>query len=154
MKPESQKITTFLTFNDKAEHAMKFYTSIFKESKVLSEMRFGGTFFTGSFELFGQEFVVLNGGPHFTFAQGFSLYVKCYTQEEIDYYWEKLSEGGEKQPCGWLKDQFGVSWQIVPPLLAELLQDKNQKKAQNVMEAMMQMGKIEIQTLKDAYDRG
>ena len=148
-----QKITTFLTFRDQAEEAMKLYTSVFKNSKILSETRQGEEFFTGSFQLEGQEFMVLNGGPYFTFAEGMSLFVKAETQEEIDELYEKLSEGGEKQPCGWLKDKFGVSWQIIPPILGQLLRDKDPKKSKSVMDAMLKMHKIDIKALKDAYDQ-
>ncbi len=148
-----QKITTFLTFKDQAENAMKLYTTVFKKSKILSEMRQGGVFFTGSFEIEGQEFMVLNGGPDFTFEQGFSLFVKAETQDEIDELYEKLSEGGEKQQCGWLKDKFGVSWQIIPPVLGELLRDKDPKKSKRVMDAMLKMHKIDIKALKDAADQ-
>ncbi len=146
-----QKITTFLTYNDNAEQAMKFYVSVFKNSKIVNEMRNGGQFFGGTFVLEGQEFMVLNGGPYFTFAQGISLFVKCETQEEIDELYEKLSAGGEKQPCGWLKDQFGVSWQIIPPVLGKLLGDKDPVKSKRVMDAMLKMQKIDIRALEDAY---
>lgn len=132
---------------------MKLYTTVFKKSKILSEMRQGGVFFTGSFEIEGQEFMVLNGGPDFTFEQGFSLFVKAETQDEIDELYEKLSEGGEKQQCGWLKDKFGVSWQIIPPVLGELLRDKDPKKSKRVMDAMLKMHKIDIKALKDAADQ-
>jgi predicted 3-demethylubiquinone-9 3-methyltransferase (glyoxalase superfamily) len=115
-----QKITTFLTYNSQAEEAMNFYTSVFKNSKIVSVMRNGGMFFGGTFELEGQRFFALNGGPTFSFSLGISLFVNCPTQEEIDYYWEKLSEGGRKDRCGWLQDKFGVAWQIVPPILGEL----------------------------------
>ncbi len=147
-----QKITTFLTYNDKAEQAMQFYVSVFKNSKIVSEMRNGGQFFGGTLMLEGQEFMVLNGGPYFTFAQGISLFVKCETQEEIDELYEKLSAGGEKQPCGWLKDQFGVSWQIIPPALGTMLGDKDPVKAKRVLDAMLKMQKIDLKALKDAYD--
>lgn len=146
-----QKITTFLTYNDNAEQAMKFYVSVFKNSKIVNEMRNGGQFFGGTFILEEQEFMVLNGGPYFTFAQGISLFVKCETQEEIDELYEKLSAGGEKQPCGWLKDQFGVSWQIIPPVLGKLLGDKDPVKSKRVMDAMLKMQKIDIKALEDAY---
>jgi predicted 3-demethylubiquinone-9 3-methyltransferase (glyoxalase superfamily) len=148
-----QKITTFLTFNDRAEEAMNFYISIFKNSKVVNTMPPGGAFFTGTFQLDGQEFMVLDGGPHFTFSQGTSLLVKCETQEEIDTLYDKLSEGGEKQPCGWLTDKFGVSWQITPPILLKLMQDKDPQKAKRVMDAMLKMKKIIIKDLKEAYDQ-
>jgi predicted 3-demethylubiquinone-9 3-methyltransferase (glyoxalase superfamily) len=148
-----QKITTFLTFKDRAEEAMNFYMSLFKNSKVVNTMTAGGAFFTGTFELDGQEFMVLDGGPHFTFSQGTSLLVKCETQDEIDRLYDRLSEGGEKQPCGWLTDKFGVSWQITPPILLKLMQDKDPQKAKRVMDAMMKMKKIIIKDLKDAYDQ-
>jgi predicted 3-demethylubiquinone-9 3-methyltransferase (glyoxalase superfamily) len=147
-----QKITTFLTYKDQAEEAMKLYVSLFKDSKIVNTMIHGGKFFTGTFTLHDQEFMVLNGGPHFTFAQGTSLFVKCETQEEIDRLYDKLSEGGEKQPCGWLQDKFGVSWQIIPPSLGAYLQDKDPKKSQRVMEAMLKMKKIIIKDLQEAYD--
>lgn len=147
-----QKITTFLTFESKAEEAIKFYTSIFKNSKVVSTMSHGGQFFSGTFQIEGQEFIVLNGGPHFKFAQGFSLFVRAETQEEIDDLYEKLSEGGQKQPCGWLLDKFGVSWQVIPPILGQLMNDKDPQKSKRVVDAMLKMHKIDIQKLKDAYD--
>jgi predicted 3-demethylubiquinone-9 3-methyltransferase (glyoxalase superfamily) len=157
--PSVQKITTFLTFNDQAEEAMKLYTSIFKKSKILGLSRYGeegpgpkGTVMSGTFELEGQPFIALNGGPYFTFAQGISLFVNCESQAEVDDLWERLSEGGEKQPCGWLKDRFGVSWQIIPSVLGEMLQDKDPRKAGRVMQAMLKMEKIEIRALQKAYD--
>jgi predicted 3-demethylubiquinone-9 3-methyltransferase (glyoxalase superfamily) len=148
-----QKITTYLTFNDRAEEAMKFYTSIFKNSSIVNTMRFGDNVLSGTFEIDGQEFVVLNGGPHFSFAEGISLFVSCEDQEEIDELYEKLSAGGEKQPCGWLKDKFGVSWQIIPPVLGELLSDPDPVKSQRVADAMLKMYKIDIQALKQAYEQ-
>jgi predicted 3-demethylubiquinone-9 3-methyltransferase (glyoxalase superfamily) len=151
-----QKITTFLWFDNNAEEAINFYLSVFKNGKIKDMVRQGdgGPVFTATFELEGQEFYALNGGPMFKFNEAISLFVKCDTQEEIDHFWEKLSEGGEKSRCGWLKDQFGLCWQIVPPILGELMKDKNQVKASSVIQAMMQMDKIIIQDLKDAYDRG
>jgi predicted 3-demethylubiquinone-9 3-methyltransferase (glyoxalase superfamily) len=156
-----QKITPFLWFDGKAEDAMKFYLSIFKNSNILSVTRYGeegpgpkGTVMTASFLIEGQEFVALNGGPQFTFSQAISFVVNCETQEEVDKFWEKLSEGGEKQQCGWLKDKFGVSWQIVPIVLVEMLQDKDPEKSKRVMAAMLQMDKIDIKTLRQAYDQG
>lgn len=155
-----QKITTFLTFNDQAEEAVNFYTSLFKDSRIVSAMRYGeggpgpkGAVMSAAFQLAGQQFIALNGGPYFSFAQGISLFVSCETQEEIDELYEKLSEGGEKQPCGWLKDKFGVSWQIVPPVLGEMLQDKDVGKARRAMEAMLKMHKIDIETLKQAFEQ-
>ena len=154
-----KKITTFLTFDDRAEEAVDFYTSIFEDSRILGTSRYGdagpgpaGSVMTASFQLAGQEFVALNGGPSFGFSQGISLLVDCETQEEVDEYWEKLSEGGEKGPCGWLTDKFGVSWQVVPRALGELLNDEDPAKAQRVMNAMLQMGKIEIAGLREAYE--
>ena len=154
-----QKITPFLWFDTQAEEAMNFYVSIFKNSKVLSCSRYGdagpgpkGSVMVAKFQLDGQDFMALNGGPHFKFTEAISLLVSCETQEEIDEMWEKLSEGGAKSQCGWLKDKFGLSWQIVPPILGELLQDKDPEKSKRVMAAMMKMTKIEIATLKQAYD--
>lgn len=154
-----KKITAFLTFDDQAEEAINFYTSIFDDSKITSTTRYGeagsgpeGAFMTGTFELAGQEFMALNGGPSFSFSQGISLFVDCETQEEVDELWEKLSEGGEKGPCGWLTDKFGVSWQIIPRALGELLGDPDPEKSQRVMNAMLQMSKIDIQGLRDAYE--
>jgi predicted 3-demethylubiquinone-9 3-methyltransferase (glyoxalase superfamily) len=154
-----KKITTFLTFDGRAEEAVDFYTSIFPGSKVTSTTRYGkagpgeeGSFMTGTFELAGQEFMVLNGGPSFRFTTGISLFVDCETQDEVDDLWERLSDGGEKGPCGWLTDKFGVSWQIVPRRLGELLGDPDPEKSQRVMEAMLQMGKLEIAGLERAYE--
>ena len=155
-----QKITPFLWFDGKAEEAMNLYVSLFKNSKVVSVSRYGdagpgpkGTVMIAKFQLDGQEFLALNGGPQFTFSPAVSFLVNCETQEEVDKLWEKLSEGGEKQPCGWLRDKYGLSWQIVPTVLGELLQDKDAKKSQRVMQAMMQMTKIEIAGLKQAYEQ-
>lgn len=146
-----QKITTFLTFEDKAEEAMNLYVSVFKNAKVINRTSHGGSFFSGTFEIEEQEFMVLNGGPHFKFAEGISLFVRAETQDEIDELYSKLSEGGEKQPCGWLKDKFGVSWQIIPSILGKLLFDKDKQKSKRVMEAMLKMKKIEIHKLKEAH---
>jgi predicted 3-demethylubiquinone-9 3-methyltransferase (glyoxalase superfamily) len=153
------KITTFLTYVDQAEEAVDFYTSIFPDSRIVSETRYGaagpgpeGSLMSATFELSGQEFMALNGGPSFNFAQGLSLYVDCETQEEVDELWERLSEGGEKGPCGWLTDKFGVSWQIIPRALPELLGDEDPEKARRVMNAMLQMGKIDIAGLRRAYE--
>lgn len=146
-----QKITPFLWFNNNAEEAMRFYTSIFKNSKVGTIMRNGDTVTSVTFQLDGQDFMALNGGPQFKFTEAISLFVTCENQEEVDYFWEKLSEGGEKSRCGWLKDKFGLSWQIVPRMLGELLQDKDPKKANNIMNAMLAMDKIDIETLQRAY---
>jgi predicted 3-demethylubiquinone-9 3-methyltransferase (glyoxalase superfamily) len=152
-----QKITTFLTFDDQAEEAVNFYTSIFENSRLLNTTRYRsggpeGSFMSGTFELEGQQFMALNGGPSFSFAQGMSLFVTCETQEEIDELWERLSEGGEKGPCGWLTDRFGVSWQVVPRVLGEMLRDENSERANRVMNAMLQMSKIEIAGLQRAYE--
>ena len=140
-----QKITPFLWFDGKAEEAMKFYVSIFKNSKILSPM---------TFRLDGQEFFAFNGGPHFTFTPAISLFVNCETQQEVDELWEKLSEGGEKGRCGWLKDKFGLSWQVIPSILSTFFQDKDPQRAARVRDAMLQMDKIDISGLKQAYDRG
>ena len=155
-----QKITPFLWFDNQAEEAMKFYVSIFKNSKVLSVTRYGdtgpgpkGTVMTASFQIEGQEFVALNGGPMFKFTEAISFVVNCETQEEVDEYWEKLLAGGGKpQQCGWLKDKFGLSWQIVPTILVELVQDENSEKTQRVMKAMMEMVKLDIAGLKRAAE--
>jgi predicted 3-demethylubiquinone-9 3-methyltransferase (glyoxalase superfamily) len=156
-----QKITTFLTFDGRAEEAVELYTSIFENSRVVSTNRYGdagpgpkGSFMSATFELAGQEFIALNGGPSFAFSQGISLFVDCETQDEVDELWERLSEGGEKGPCGWLTDRFGVSWQIIPRVLGELLGDPDREKADRVMNAMLGMGKIEIAGLRQAYETG
>ncbi len=155
-----QKITPFLMFNNQVEEAVNFYVSVFKNSKIVSMSRYGegapvpaGTVMGVSFILEGQEFMAYNGGPHFTFAEGFSLFVNCETQAEVDELWDKLSEGGEKGPCGWLKDKYGVSWQIIPTALGQMLQDPDPRKAQNVMQAMLQMTKLDIATLRRAYEQ-
>ena len=166
VRPRSgmQKITPFLWFDNQAEEAVKFYTSIFKNSKIKSVTRYGeegakaaerpkGTVMTVVFELEGQEFIALNGGPVFTFSPAISFVVNCETQEELDNLWEKLSEGGEKEQCGWLKDKYGVSWQIVPTVLGEMLEDKDPKKSEKVMEALLQMTKIDIKILEQAYEQ-
>ena len=149
-----QKITTFLTFNDQAEQAASFYTSLFKDSKIEDIMRAGDAVMGVSFQLAGQHYNALNGGPSFTFTEGISLFVNCETQAEVDELWEKLtSDGGEESRCGWLKDKFGVSWQIIPSVLGEMLGDKDPKKAGRVMQAMLKMNKIDIKGLKDASDQ-
>jgi predicted 3-demethylubiquinone-9 3-methyltransferase (glyoxalase superfamily) len=155
-----QKITPFLWFNGQAEEAMNFYVSIFKNSKVGSVTRYGeagpgpkGTVMYATFQLDGQEFMALNGGPQFKFSPAISFFVNCQTQEEVDELWEKLSEGGEKNRCGWLDDKFGVSWQIIPTALGKLLSDKDPEKSKRVMQAMLQMDKIDIKRLKDAYEK-
>ena len=154
-----QKITPFLWFDTQAEEAAKFYASVFKNSQVVSTTRYGeagpgpkGSVMTVEFDLEGQRFVGLNGGPQFKFTEAVSFVVNCTTQEEVDYFWEKLSEGGQEVQCGWLKDKYGLSWQVVPTILIEFLQDKDPVKAQGVMKAMMQMKKIEIEPLKRAYE--
>ncbi len=155
-----QKITPFLWFDTNAEEAMNLYTSVFKDAKLVRVSRYGeagpgqaGTVMTATFTLDGQEFMALNGGPEFKFTEAISFFVNCETQEEVDELWERLSEGGEKGQCGWLKDKFGVSWQIVPTALGELLGDKDPVKAKRVLEAMLQMHKIDIETLKQAYEQ-
>ena len=149
-----KKITPFLWFDTQAEDAMNFYLSIFKNSKTLSVSPGpNGTVTSVSFELEGQEFMALNAGPHFKFNEAISFFVDCKMQDEVDELWEKLSEGGEKGQCGWLKDKFGVSWQIVPSALGELLGSGDAEKSKRVMEALLQMTKIDIQILKQAYDR-
>jgi len=154
-----RKITPFLWFDGKAEEAMNFYVSIFKNSKVLSVNRYGeegqgpkGTVMSAKFQLDGQEFFALNGGPLFSFTPAISFFVDCETQPEVDELWEKLSKGGEKQRCGWLTDKFGLSWQIIPSVLGELLQDKDDEKSERVWRAMLQMDKIDIKGLKQAYE--
>ena len=142
-----QKITPFLWFDGKAEEAAKFYTSIFENSKIVSITEMSATF-----QLDGLEFIAFNGGPTFTFSPAVSFFVRCETQQEIDYFWEKLSAGGETQRCGWLKDKFGVSWQIVPPILGELLNDEDDEKSNRVMQVMMKMSKLDIKGLKEAYE--
>ena len=141
-----QKITPFLWFDGRAEEAAKFYTSIFKRSKIESISPMAATF-----RLDGVKFIALNGGPQFKFTEAISFFVSCKTQKEIDYYWAKLSAGGEKSRCGWLKDKFGVSWQVVPPILGELLNDDDDEKSNRVMQAMLKMGKLDIKKLKAAY---
>jgi len=152
-----QKITPFLWFNDNAEEAVKFYTSVFKDSKTGTVTYYGeglpmpkGTVMTIGFEIEGQQFVALNGGPQFKFSPAISFVVNCKTQEEIDHYWEKLLEGGAEEQCGWLKDKFGVSWQIVPENLSELLNEKNPEKSSRVMQALLQMKKLIINDLEKA----
>jgi len=155
-----QKITTFLWFDKEAEEAARFYCSIFKKSKILGTMRnFEGVpgskadVLTVQFRLGDQEFVALNGGPQFKFTEAISLMINCKDQKEVDYYWEKLLAGGGKESaCGWLKDKYGLSWQVTPTILMEMIADKNRKKAQRAFNAMMQMVKIDIRKLKEAYD--
>jgi len=161
---KTQKITPFLWFDDDAEEAVKFYVSIFKNSKIGRMTRYGeegakvsgrpeGTVMTIAFQLEGQTFAALNGGPHFKFTEAISLVVNCKTQKEVDELWEKLSEGGEEGQCGWLKDKYGLSWQIVPTVLSKMLQDKDPKKSERVMQALIQMRKFDIKRLKQAYER-
>lgn len=155
-----QKITPFLWFDNQAEEAMQFYTSIFKNSRVGKVSRYGdagpgpkGSVMSATFQLEGQEFMALNGGPHFQFTPAISFFVNCETQAEVDELWEKLSAGGETQQCGWLKDKFGLSWQIIPSALGRMLGDKDAKKSQGVMQAMLQMTKIDVNGLQRAYDQ-
>ena len=153
-----QKITLFLWFDGKAEEAANFYSSVFSGSKIVNIMRYGeagpgpkGSVMSVTFQLHGQDFIALNGGPMFTFSAAISFFVDCATQEEVDELWEKLSAGGEKQRCGWLKDKYGVSWQIITTALGELLQDKDPARATRVMRAMLQMDRIDIASLRRAY---
>ena len=153
-----QKITPFLWFDGKAEEAINFYTSIFKNSKIVSLSRWGdgspfpkGQIMSATFELHGQQFYAIDAGPQFKFTPAISLFVNCETQEEVDYFWEQLAAGGQKQPCGWLQDKFGVSWQIISSVLGEMLQDQDAAKSQRVMAAMLQMEKIDIKILQQAY---
>jgi predicted 3-demethylubiquinone-9 3-methyltransferase (glyoxalase superfamily) len=152
-------ITPFLWFDNNAEEAMNFYLSVFNNSKARRISRYGdavpgrqGTVMTAEFSLEGTEFVALNAGPHFKFNEAVSFVVNCETQEEVDYYWERLSEGGEKSRCGWLKDKFGLSWQITPTILTELINEPDQEKVDRVMKAMMEMDKIEIEPIRRAAD--
>jgi len=155
-----QKIVPFLWFNGQAEEAANFYTSVFKNSKILNISRSGdagpgpkGTVMSATFELNGEKFMALNGGPQFTFSPAISFFVNCETQQEVDELWDKLSAGGKKERCGWLKDKFGVSWQIIPTVLGQMLGDKDPKKSSNVMKAMLQMDKIDIAALNRAYQQ-
>ena len=159
MTINKQKITPFLWFDGKAEEAMNFYVSIFKNSKVVQLTRYGdagpgpkGTVMSAIFQLEGQEFYALNGGPQFKFSPAISLFVNCETQQEVDELWEKLSAGGKTNRCGWLDDKFGVTWQIIPTTLGKLMGDKNPKKAGAVVQAMLKMKKIDIKGLQQAYD--
>jgi len=152
-----QRITPFLWFDDNAEQAAKFYTSIFKNSKIKSVSRYGeagpgpkGSVMVVNFELEGQDFIALNGGPQFKFTEAISFVVNCKTQKELDHYWSKLSKGGQEVQCGWLKDKFGLSWQITPTILSELMRDKDPKVRQRVMKQMLQMVKLDIEPLKRA----
>jgi len=155
----AQKITPFLWFDHQAEEAANFYISIFKKnSKILKVVRYGkagpgpeGTVMLVAFQLAGQNFNALNGGPQFTFSLATSFVVNCDTQKEVDWFWEKLSRGGEKSQCGWLKDKYGLSWQVVPSVIPKYMTDPNQERSQRVMSAVLKMGKIEIEVLKKAY---
>ena len=155
-----QKITPFLWSNGQAEEAMNFYISIFKNSKAINVSRYGeggpgqkGSVMSATFQLEGQIFMALNGGPQFTFTPAISLFVNCEIQEEVDELWRKLSAGGSEERCGWLKDKYGLSWQIIPSVLGKLLQDKDPEKAKSVMMAMLKMNKIDIKILKEAYEQ-
>ncbi len=155
-----QKINPFLWFNDKAEDAANFYVSIFNNSKIVNMARYGeagpgpkGTAMTVTFDLAGQRFIALNGGPQFKFSEAISFFINCETQQEVDDLWEKLSAGGEKSQCGWLKDKYGLSWQVIPTILGEMLHDPDPRKSQRVMQAMLRMNKIDIALLKQAYDQ-
>jgi len=157
-KIETKKITPFLWFDANAEEAMNMYVSLFKNSKVGDVTRWGdvgpgpkGSVMSATFQLDGQNFYALNAGPMFKFTEAVSFFVNCENQEEVDFFWEKLSEGGEKQRCGWLKDKFGLSWQIIPKQLGELMNDKDTEKSRRVMMAMMEMVKIDIKTLEEAH---
>ena len=155
-----QKITPFLWFNDKAEEAANFYVSLFKNSKVKEIRRYGdagpgpkGSVMTITFQIEGQDFIALNGGPHFSFTPAISLFVNCQTQEEVDQLWENLSPGGRKDRCGWLQDKYGLSWQIIPEALGKLMSDPDPAKAGSVMKAMLQMDKIEVKRLQEAHQQ-
>jgi len=154
-----KKITPFLWFDDKAEEAMNFYCSIFENSKKGDVRRYGeagpgpkGSVMTVTFELEGQEFMALNAGPQFSFTPAISFFVNCETQQEVDYFWEKLSEGGSKEQCGWLRDKYGLSWQVVPSVLGRILSDPDTAKSQRAMKAMMQMKKLDIEGLERAFE--
>jgi predicted 3-demethylubiquinone-9 3-methyltransferase (glyoxalase superfamily) len=155
-----QKITPFLWFDGKAEEAMNFYASIFKHSKIGTVTRYGdagpgpkGAVMSATFQHEGQEFIALNGGPQFSFTPAISFFVSCETQEEVDELWEKLSAGGEPGRCGWLKDRFGLSWQIIPTALGKMMGDKDPRKSRSVMKAMLQMSKLDINALKREYEQ-
>ena len=156
-QPQAQKVTTFLWFDGKAEEAVNFYTSVFKNSKIRDIARYGdsgpgpkGSVMIIDFELDGVQFTALNGGPEFKFTEAISLVVHCQTQEEVDYFWEKLSEGGQQIECGWLKDKYGLAWQIVPEIFLELIKDPDEQKKDRAMRAMMKMKKLDIKQLQDA----
>ena len=155
----TQKITPFLWFDGNAEDAAKFYVSVFKNAKIVTTARYGeagpgpkGSVMTVVFELDGARFIGLNGGPQFKFTEAVSFMIDCKTQEEVDYYWEKLSAGGQQQPCGWLKDRFGLSWQVVPAALGEMMSDRDPAKSRRVMEAMLKMNKLDIAALRRACE--
>ena len=161
--PKTQKITTFLWFDSQAEEAAKFYVSIFKDSRIVGITRYDdeaakaagrpkGSVMTVAFELSGQEFTALNGGPLFKFTEAISLVVHCENQKEVDHFWEKLAAGGEEVQCGWLKDRFGLSWQVVPTVLVEMLQDKNPEKSKRAVAAMLKMKKLDIGALTKAFE--
>ncbi|HKR21514.1 MAG TPA: VOC family protein [Pyrinomonadaceae bacterium] len=159
IEPRTQKITTFLWFDNNAEEAVNFYVSTFKNSKIQHIARYGetgpgpkGSVMTVDFELDGESFTALNGGPTFKFNEAISLVVHCKTQEEVDYFWEKLSEGGQKIECGWLKDKYGLAWQIVPEVFLDAIRDKDQEKVDRAMAAMMKMKKLEIKPLLEAMN--
>jgi len=154
-----QKLTTFLWFDNNAEEATNFYVSLFKNARILNVARYGdagpgpkNTVMTVNFEVNGQEFIALNGGPRFKFTEAISFVINCETQEEVDYYWSRLAEGGEESRCGWVRDRFGLWWQVVPTLLGKLMSDPNPEKAERVMAAMLQMAKIDIEPLQRAYE--
>jgi len=156
METSAQRITPFLWFNGNVEEGLKFYTSVFKDSRIgsVSHLDTGayGKVTVANFYLNGVEFMILDGGPQFTFNESISFYVKCETQDEVDHYWEELSKGGEKSQCGWLKDKFGVSWQIVPDAMVKLMYDSDPEKSKRVMNAMMKMSKMIIADLEKAYN--
>jgi predicted 3-demethylubiquinone-9 3-methyltransferase (glyoxalase superfamily) len=147
-----KKVTPFLWFDHQAEEAMNFYLSVFKNSKVLNVHRADGRVMTVTFELDGQQFIALNAGPHFKFTEAISFFINCDTQEEVDLFWERLSEGGEKSQCGWLKDKWGLSWQVVPKALTRLMGDPDRVRSKAVLDAMLKMKKIVIADLQAAYD--
>lgn len=153
-----QRITTYLWFDNQAEEAAEFYSSIFENSKINNVQRYGdagpgpaGTAMTVSFELDGQEFIALNGGPHFSFTEAISLYIECADQDEVDFYWSRLTDGGEPSQCGWLKDRYGLSWQVIPRELPELLGDPDPEKANRATQAMLSMTKIDLEVLRKAH---
>jgi predicted 3-demethylubiquinone-9 3-methyltransferase (glyoxalase superfamily) len=147
-----KKIRPFLWFNDQAEEATKLYVSLFKNSKIVDVTRSDGNVRSVTFELEGQEFIAFNGGPHFAFTPAISLYVDCKTQAEVDELWARLTEGGAESQCGWLVDKYGLSWQIIPSVLVEMLTDEDDEKSERVLQAMLQMGKIDIKRIEQAYN--